>query len=148
MLRKNGFVTVRVSGARRLYAVDAAPLQEADQWLRPYRRFWNQRLDALGVETARQAKATRIHIQPRHQRRRDMTTDTTTYHEPDPEPRHRTIPAGAARVVVFTRTYATIVEDPVGCLHRPGAAAPGLPPTCRPGTGMSPSLGSGDDCQP
>jgi uncharacterized protein YndB with AHSA1/START domain len=40
-----------------------------------------------------------------------MTIDTTTYHEPDPELRHRTIPAGDARVAVFTRTYQTTVED-------------------------------------
>ena len=40
-----------------------------------------------------------------------MTIDTTTYHEPEPELRHRRIPAGDARVAVFTRTYATTVED-------------------------------------
>ncbi len=53
LLRENGFATVRASGARRLYAVDAEPLHEVDQWLEPYRRFWNQRLDALDVEIAR-----------------------------------------------------------------------------------------------
>lgn len=40
-----------------------------------------------------------------------MTTGTTTYHEPDPELRHRAIPAGDARVAVFTRTYETTIED-------------------------------------
>jgi uncharacterized protein YndB with AHSA1/START domain len=40
-----------------------------------------------------------------------MTIETRTYHEPDPELRHRTIPAGEARVAVFTRTYPTTVED-------------------------------------
>jgi DNA-binding transcriptional ArsR family regulator len=59
VLRENGFATVRASGARRLYAVDTAPLQEVDQWLEPYRRFWNQRLDALGVEVARGKRARR-----------------------------------------------------------------------------------------
>lgn len=53
VLREQGFATVRAAGARRLYAVDASPLQQVDQWLQPYRRFWNQRLDALGVEVAR-----------------------------------------------------------------------------------------------
>lgn len=53
VLREHGFATVRAAGARRLYAVDASPLQEVDQWLQPYRRFWNQRLDALSVEVAR-----------------------------------------------------------------------------------------------
>jgi uncharacterized protein YndB with AHSA1/START domain len=40
-----------------------------------------------------------------------MTSPTTTYDEPDPELRHRTIPAGAARVAAFTRVYETTVED-------------------------------------
>jgi DNA-binding transcriptional ArsR family regulator len=53
VLRENGFATVRAAGARRLYAVDAAPLEQADEWLAPYRRFWNNRLDALGVELVR-----------------------------------------------------------------------------------------------
>lgn len=39
-----------------------------------------------------------------------MTTDTT-YQEPDPKLQRRTIPAGEARVAVFTRTYETTVED-------------------------------------
>lgn len=53
VLREQGFATVRAAGTRRLYAVDASALQEVDQWLQPYRRFWNQRLDALGTEVAR-----------------------------------------------------------------------------------------------
>jgi uncharacterized protein YndB with AHSA1/START domain len=40
-----------------------------------------------------------------------MTSDTTTYQEPDPELQHRRIPAGEARVAVFTRTYGTTIED-------------------------------------
>jgi DNA-binding transcriptional ArsR family regulator len=59
VLRENGFATVRAAGARRLYAVDPAPLEEVDRWLAPYRRFWNQRLDALDVEVARGARARR-----------------------------------------------------------------------------------------
>ena len=53
VLRENGFASVRVAGARRLYAIDPAPLAELDAWLAPYRRFWSQRLDALGTEIAR-----------------------------------------------------------------------------------------------
>ncbi len=53
VLRDNGFTTVRAEGARRLYAVDTAPLREADEWLAPFRRFWEQRLDALATELAR-----------------------------------------------------------------------------------------------
>lgn len=59
VLRENGFATVRASGARRLYAVEATPLHEVDQWLQPYRRLWNQRLDALDVEVARGKRARR-----------------------------------------------------------------------------------------
>ncbi|MFF5259051.1 ArsR/SmtB family transcription factor [Actinomadura viridis] len=53
VLRESGFATVRADGTRRLYAVDSAPLREVDIWLEPFRRFWNQRLDALGTELAR-----------------------------------------------------------------------------------------------
>src|SRR4051812_1893888 len=56
VLREAGFTTVRKEGARRLYAVDPAPLQSVDEWLAPYKRFWNNRLDALGTELARGAK--------------------------------------------------------------------------------------------
>jgi uncharacterized protein YndB with AHSA1/START domain len=40
-----------------------------------------------------------------------MTGDSTTYDEPAPELRHKTIAFGEARVAVFERTYATTVED-------------------------------------
>lgn len=53
VLRDNGFATVRAEGTRRVYAVNAAPLREVDVWLARYRRFWDQRLDALGTELAR-----------------------------------------------------------------------------------------------
>ena len=57
VLRENGFASVRAVGARRLYAVDAAGLQEIDAWLTGFRRFWDQRLDALATELARGARA-------------------------------------------------------------------------------------------
>lgn len=53
VLRDHGFATVRPDGARRLYAVDPAPLRDVDAWLDRYRRIWDQRLDALGTELAR-----------------------------------------------------------------------------------------------
>lgn len=53
VLRESGFTTVRAEGTRRLYAVDATPLQAVDVWLDRFRQFWNQRLDALGTELAR-----------------------------------------------------------------------------------------------
>ena len=54
VLRDNGFATVRTAGTRRYYAVETAPLAEADQWLSRYRRFWTRSLDALGDELARE----------------------------------------------------------------------------------------------
>jgi DNA-binding transcriptional ArsR family regulator len=53
VLRDSGFATVRADGTRRLYALDPAPLREADVWLDHFRGFWTQRLDALGTELAR-----------------------------------------------------------------------------------------------
>ena len=53
VLREQGFTTVRADGRRRIYAVDAAPLQAVDEWLEHFRGFWTQRLDALGTEIAR-----------------------------------------------------------------------------------------------
>jgi DNA-binding transcriptional ArsR family regulator len=60
VLRETGFATVRAEGTRRLYAVDAAPLHEVDAWLDRFRRFWDQRLDALGTELARGRRQRRI----------------------------------------------------------------------------------------
>lgn len=53
VLRESGFATVRPEGARRLYAVDPAPLEAAEAWFDPFRRFWQPRLDALATELAR-----------------------------------------------------------------------------------------------
>jgi DNA-binding transcriptional ArsR family regulator len=53
VLRESGFASVRNDGTRRLYSVEAAPLREVDAWLDRFRRFWEQRLDALGTEVAR-----------------------------------------------------------------------------------------------
>jgi DNA-binding transcriptional ArsR family regulator len=59
VLRENGFARVRAEGARRLYAVEAAQLQDIDRWLDPFRSFWSQRLDALATEIARGRRASR-----------------------------------------------------------------------------------------
>ena len=60
VLRTSGFATVRPEGARRLYAVDAAPLHEVDAWLDPFRHFWEQRLDSLATELARGKRERRL----------------------------------------------------------------------------------------
>jgi DNA-binding transcriptional ArsR family regulator len=53
VLRDNGFSTVRADGARRLYAVEPAPLREVDAWLERFRGFWEHKLDALATEIER-----------------------------------------------------------------------------------------------
>jgi len=47
VLREAGLVRVRQDGQRRWYELRPDPLAEIDAWLRPYRRFWAGRLDAL-----------------------------------------------------------------------------------------------------
>jgi len=47
VLREAGLVRVRQDAQRRWYELRAEPLTEIDAWLRPYRRFWSDRLDAL-----------------------------------------------------------------------------------------------------
>ena len=60
VLRDSGFASVRPEGTRRLYAVDAAPFHELDDWLDPFRRFWEQRLDSLATELARGKRERRL----------------------------------------------------------------------------------------
>jgi DNA-binding transcriptional ArsR family regulator len=60
VLRESGFATVRPSGTRRLYAVDAAPFRELDEWLRHFHGFCNQRLDSLSTELARGKRERRL----------------------------------------------------------------------------------------
>ena len=60
VLREAGFATVRPVGTRRLYAIDPAPLAEADAWFAAFRGFWQPKLDALGTELARGRRARRL----------------------------------------------------------------------------------------
>jgi DNA-binding transcriptional ArsR family regulator len=60
VLRESGFATVRPQGTRRLYAVDAGPFRELDDWLDHFRRFWDQRLDSLATELARGKRERRL----------------------------------------------------------------------------------------
>ncbi len=53
VLREAGFASARIDGARRIYAMQSAPLQEVDAWLDRFRGFWAPRLDALALEVAR-----------------------------------------------------------------------------------------------
>lgn len=47
VLREAGLVRVRSEAQRRVYELDPGPLGELEDWLAPYRRFWEARLDAL-----------------------------------------------------------------------------------------------------
>jgi DNA-binding transcriptional ArsR family regulator len=47
VLREAGLVTVRREAQRRWYELRPQPLAEVDAWLAPYRRLWNDHLDAL-----------------------------------------------------------------------------------------------------
>lgn len=53
VLRESGFAVVRAEGARRLYAIDPAPLQEVDAWMDRFRIFWTHKLESLATEAAR-----------------------------------------------------------------------------------------------
>jgi DNA-binding transcriptional ArsR family regulator len=60
VLRESGFATVRPDRTRRLYAVDAAPFRELDDWLGQFRAFWEQRLDSLETELHRGKRERRL----------------------------------------------------------------------------------------
>lgn len=47
VLREAGFVESTVDAQRRLYRLKPGPLQEIDDWLAQFRRFWSARIDAL-----------------------------------------------------------------------------------------------------
>jgi DNA-binding transcriptional ArsR family regulator len=47
VLREAGLVEVRRDAQRRWYRLRLEPLAEVDAWLAPYRRLWEERLDAL-----------------------------------------------------------------------------------------------------
>ena len=56
VLRENGFATVKAQAQRRIYSIETAPLIEVDEWLAPFRHFWNHKMDALATEVARGKK--------------------------------------------------------------------------------------------
>ncbi len=47
VLRDAGLVRVRKEAQQRIYSIDPGPIAELDAWIAPYRRLWNDRLDAL-----------------------------------------------------------------------------------------------------
>jgi DNA-binding transcriptional ArsR family regulator len=73
VLREAGFVESTVDAQRRLYRLRPEPLQELDDWLAPFRRFWSSHVDAL----------------ERHLDRLDQSTPTKRK-EKGPRPKPRT----------------------------------------------------------
>src|SRR5262245_22995043 len=49
ILHEAGFVSMRPDAQRRYYSLRAAPFREIDDWLSPYRRLWEARLDRFGA---------------------------------------------------------------------------------------------------
>ena len=47
VLRDAGFVESTVDAQRRLYRLKPEPLQQVDDWLDQFRRFWSDRVNAL-----------------------------------------------------------------------------------------------------
>ena len=47
VLREAGLASVRRDAQRRIYRLNPAGLRELDEWLRPFRAFWEKRVDAL-----------------------------------------------------------------------------------------------------
>ncbi|GJM73174.1 hypothetical protein HMSSN036_53900 [Paenibacillus macerans] len=46
-LRQSGLVKVRIKSQQHIYSLEAEPLAEIDEWLKAYRKKWNQHADAL-----------------------------------------------------------------------------------------------------
>lgn len=53
ILGEAGFVTMRPDGARRLYSLRPEPFRAMDDWVRTYRRLWEERLDRFDAALER-----------------------------------------------------------------------------------------------
>lgn len=59
ILYESGFVSMRPDGQRRLYALRAEPFRELEDWLGPYRKLWETRLDRFEAALAKKQQARR-----------------------------------------------------------------------------------------
>jgi DNA-binding transcriptional ArsR family regulator len=83
VLRDAGFVESTVDAQRRLYRLRPQPLQELDDWLAQFRRFWSAHVDALErhldrieqskVQTAMRKKTRRNRRGPNRERDKGET---------------------------------------------------------------------------
>jgi len=69
VLREAGFVESTVDAQRRLYRLRPEPLQEVDDWLAQFRRFWSAHLDALERYLDRMDRSAPTKEKPRKTRR-------------------------------------------------------------------------------
>ena len=56
ILSRAGLVQARPRGRERIYSLNAKPLAEAVDWLKPYEKFWDERLAKLGDYLDRKAR--------------------------------------------------------------------------------------------
>ncbi len=56
ILQEARFVVVRPEGRRRLYALRPEPFTEINEWMKGYRRMWEERLDRFAAEVDRRSK--------------------------------------------------------------------------------------------
>jgi DNA-binding transcriptional ArsR family regulator len=56
LLHRSGLVSRTRCGKQRIYRIEARKLKEIDDWLDPFRAFWEDRLDRLGVYLDKQQK--------------------------------------------------------------------------------------------
>ena len=64
VLREAGFVESTVDAQRRLYRLKPEPLQEVDDWLTQFRRFWSHHVDALERHLDRMEQSKRTKTPP------------------------------------------------------------------------------------
>ena len=68
VLRDAGFVESTVDAQRRLYRLKPEPLQEVDDWLDQFRRFWSERVDTLERHLDRMDQSTPTQRKTRRKR--------------------------------------------------------------------------------
>ena len=68
VLREAGFVASTVDAQRRLYRLRPEPMQEIDDWLAQFRRFWSAHVDALERHLDRMGRSTRAKRKTRSRR--------------------------------------------------------------------------------
>jgi DNA-binding transcriptional ArsR family regulator len=68
VLREAGFVEATVDEQRRVYRLTPGPLQDVDDWLAQFRRFWSAHVDALERHLDRMDETARAKRKKRRRR--------------------------------------------------------------------------------